>query len=158
MTISYRISDEPAPSTLAKFAVKPIWPFLAVMLGGVWISWSWFIFNAIAVGSPTLKKEIFWTVGGLVMSICLAFLIFYFEALGVLDTTIKVQYTLLALTVWQIGVTYALYALQSRTIQIYEYFGGTLRNGLIVVVLAMVFRKSILAIIAPTLFLKMVIG
>jgi len=158
MSSSYRISDEPTPSQLAKFAVNPLWPFLAVMLGGVWLSWSWFAFNAMAVGSPTVRREIIWIIAGLTVSVLLVMVIFYLEAIGILNSPAKVQYALLVLTAWQLGVTYALYTLQSRTIQIYEYFGGTLRNGLIVVIVAMVFRKSILAIIAPTTFLKLVIG
>jgi len=158
MTTSYRISDEPAPGALADYAVNPLWPFLSIMLGGVWISWSWFAFNAVAVGSPTLRKEIAWVVVGLVVSVALVIFTFYLEASGILTTKARVQYALLVLTVWQLGVTYVLYELQSRTIQIYEYFGGKLRNGLIVVVAVMVFRKSILAIIAPTVFLKLVIG
>ena len=51
--MSYRIGDEPRPGALARVAVDPMWPLLAVMLGGVWLSWPWFVLNGVVVGSPT---------------------------------------------------------------------------------------------------------
>ena len=31
---------------------------LAIMFGGAWLSWPWFVFNGFVVGSPTRKKEL----------------------------------------------------------------------------------------------------
>ena len=64
----YRIADEPAPGSLAVVATSPLWPFIAVMLGGVWLSWTWFAVNSFAVGSPSRRREIIWIVAGLAVS------------------------------------------------------------------------------------------
>jgi len=44
-TDGYRIADEPRPGALSQLAVNPLWPLLAVMLGGTWIAWPWFALN-----------------------------------------------------------------------------------------------------------------
>ena len=56
--MSYQIADEPVETTLAAYVVNPTAPLLAAMVAGSWLSWPWFAFNAIAMGSPTKKKEL----------------------------------------------------------------------------------------------------
>ena len=41
----YRIADEPRPGAMEHLAVDPLWPFLAIMFGGAWLSWPWFVFK-----------------------------------------------------------------------------------------------------------------
>ena len=53
----YHIPDEPRPGGLVRWAVNPVWPFIAVMLGGAWLSWGWFLFNGAAIGSPSRARE-----------------------------------------------------------------------------------------------------
>jgi hypothetical protein len=125
----YKIADEPTPSTLAKFAVNPLFPFLTVMLGGAWLGFAWFAVNSFAVGSPTRTKEIAWLLGGLGAAALLVAATTVALGSGVLETR-HVAYAALVVLVAKLAAAYAVHILQSRTIEIYEYYGGVLRNGL----------------------------
>jgi len=145
---SYRIDDEPQPGRLAQLAVDPLWPLLGLMPGGVWLSWPWFLVNGYAVGSPTREREFACVMGGLVGATLITTVILYLLGIEVIDQR-GVKYALLILIVWKIGVSYVLYSLQSRTIQIYEYYGGVLRNGLVVLVVGAFFiRRPVMDAVA----------
>jgi len=119
----YQIADEPAPSTLARYAVNPLFPMLAWMFAGVWFAWPWFAFNSFAIGSPTRRAELAWLVAGLIVpTIVGLFLI-------VVLPREAAAYIELVIVVLKIVVLYAVYLLQSRTVEIYEYYGGKLVNG-----------------------------
>lgn len=68
---SYRIVDEPSPSALGRFVVNPVWIVLAGMLlpAGIQeaqpLALLWFVFNGIALSSPTRRAEILWALAGL---------------------------------------------------------------------------------------------
>jgi hypothetical protein len=125
----YRIADEPTPSTLARFAVNPLFPFLAVMLGGAWLGFAWFAVNSFAVGSPTRFKELVWLLGALGVAALLAVAAFLAIDDGLLQAR-HMAYAALVILVVKLAAAYAVHILQSRTIEIYEYYGGVLRNGL----------------------------
>ncbi|HEX8698510.1 MAG TPA: hypothetical protein VF815_06725 [Myxococcaceae bacterium] len=129
---TYRILDEPAPSGLGHLIVHPMWPLLAIMFAGVWLSLPWFVFNAFALGSPTRRKELVVAVMGPVGLLALAF------GLGLLHTAMDmpkgaIPYLLLVLTLWKLGVAYWLFDLQKQSFALHEYFGGKVRNGMLVV-------------------------
>lgn len=147
----YQIADEPTPGTLAKFAVNPIFPFLAIMFGGVWIAWPWLAFNGIAIGSPTLRKELAWLGFGLLGLFVLATGLLYLIGMGTLEG-VGIQYAILCLTVGKLAAVYAVYVMQSHTIQIYEYYGGVLRNGIIVIVVLLFVDRALLFESMPALF------
>jgi hypothetical protein len=147
----YQIADEPTPGTLAKFAVNPIFPFLAIMFGGVWIAWPWLAFNGIAIGSPTLRKELAWLGFGLLGLFVLAVGLLYLIGTGTLEG-VAIQYAILCLTVGKLAAVYAVYVMQSHTIQIYEYYGGVLRSGIIVIVVLLFVDRSLLFESMPALF------
>lgn len=140
--LAYRIADEPRPSGLAHLVVNPVWPLLAVMFGGVLLSWPWFLFNAQAVGSPTRRREALWVVGGLAGSVVILLCIIQ---VGELVGTLGTSYLLVGLTVWKLFVSYWLYILQSRSFHLYEHFGGRVRNGMLVVVLGFFVLEKIYA-------------
>jgi len=125
----YKIADEPTPSTLAHIAVNPLFPFLTVMLGGAWLGFAWFAVNSFAVGSPTRTKEIAWLLGGLGAAALLVAATSVALGGGVIETR-HVAYASLVVLVAKLAAAYAVHILQSRTIEIYEYYGGVLRNGL----------------------------
>lgn len=131
----YRIADEPTPGTLAHLTVSPLWPFVAVMFAGPWLSWSWFLLNGIAVGSPTLRRETAWAGAGVIVGITLSYTIAHMAGTGRIPEEF-IKYVLLLVVVWKLGVTYVLYTLQSHSIEIYEYYGGKLKNGVFVIVVA----------------------
>ena len=132
--MSYRILDDPLPGRLAQVAVNPLWPLLAVMFGGSWLSWPWFALNGFAVGSPTRKRELALAVGGFAGTLGLAIGLGYLAGTRVL-TGVAVQYAFVSLTVWKLAVSYLLFHLQNRSFHLYEYYGGTVRNGLAVALL-----------------------
>lgn len=140
---AYRIADEPKPGTLSQFVVSPFWPLFGMMFGGFWLALPWFLFNSFAMGSPTRKKELVIAVLGLIGS---AVLVFGFIALtdqGIFSEG-SVQYGMLAILVWKLGISYWLYMTQAATFDIYTYFGGIARNGIIVVFLSMFLRGGVL--------------
>ncbi|MGY2289465.1 hypothetical protein ACW9H6_07160 [Pseudomonas sp. SDO528_S397] len=127
----YRIEDEPRPGAWAKFAVSPFWPLLGLMLGGAWLGLPWFMFNSIAVGSPTRVRE--WTLAAvaLVGSLVIGYGLIQLVGSGVIQSQAQVQYALLVLVVWKLSIGYLLYMQQNETIEIYQYYGGELsRFGL----------------------------
>jgi hypothetical protein len=105
------------------------------MFGGAWLSWGWFAINGIAVGSPTKRLE--WSIiaGGLLVCV---FLIFGITA--VVDNEwigdAYTKYLVLVIVAWKLGITYALYFLQDHTIELYEYYGGSVKNGVYVILAA----------------------
>ncbi|RAU44131.1 hypothetical protein [Pseudomonas sp. RIT412] len=127
----YRIEDEPRPGALAKWAVSPFWPLLGMMLGGAWLGLPWFVFNSIAVGSPTRVREICLAGVALVGSVAIGLALMQLAGAGYLATQAQVQYALLVLVVWKLTIGYLLYMQQNQTIEIYQYYGGELsRFGL----------------------------
>lgn len=153
--MTYRILDEPRPGGLAHLAVNPLWPLLAVMLGGVWLSWPWFVLNSFAVGSPTRFREFGLAVGGLFGSVAVLLTINWLRLEGVLDN-VAFSYAVVALVVWKLLISYWLYILQARTFGLYEYFGGAVRNGALVAVLSIFLRPRVLEPLPG--FLQVILG
>lgn len=142
-TATYELIDEPRPGALAKLAVKPIWPLLAVMLGGAWISWPWFVLNGFAVGSPTRRRELLWALAG--PAGCFA-LIVLLGTLGAreLVTGLGLRYLSISIVVYKLYVTYMLFTLQSRSFSLYEYYGGEIKSGLFPLIAATLLRPRVL--------------
>lgn len=153
---SYRIDDEPLPGPLSRWSTSPYFCLLAVMLGGVWLSWPWFVFNGKAMGSPTFKREALWTVAGLVGTVCIVVVILFLAGRGVLPKP-YVKYAAIAIPTWKLLVSYVLYDLQSRTFHLYEYYGGTVRNGMPVVLFGMFFGRTLLALL-PSEVWRVILG
>ncbi len=131
--MSYRIADEPRPSTLSHLAVNPVWPLFGVMFGGAALSWTWFLVNGAAIGSPTRRQESSLAIGGMAGSLILILAIFTLAGQEILGE-LGVRYSLVALTVWKLAVSYWLFTLQGRSFHLYEHFGGTVRNGALIVI------------------------
>lgn len=158
MSAAYRIDDEPRPSKLAHLAVKPLWPLLGLMLAGSWLAWPWFALNSMAVGSPTARKELAWLAAAVVGSLLLIAAILYLDNQHVLVDNRQAKYALLTLTLWKLGTGYAIFTLQSRTLELYEYYGGILRNGLIVVLAAAFFGRSLINTAIESTPLRLLLG
>lgn len=152
----YRIEDEPSPGALANAAVNPLWPLLGLMLGGFVVGVTWFIVNGIAVGSPTRVREIVVAAIGLAGATALAIGITVADSMGYLPGAAS-QYAILPLLLWKLGIGYLLYDTQGRTIEIFQHFGGVLRNGLPVVILASLARAPLMGAF-PYLVWKLVAG
>ena len=53
-------------------------------------------------------------------------------------------YLLLILVVWKLGISYVLYMLQASSFGIYEYYGGTVQNGWIGLILTYIAWRMLL--------------
>lgn len=147
----YRIEDEPRPSALSHLTVRPFWPLLGWMFGGTWIAWPWFMVNGVAMGSPTLGREI-----GLIFVGALGIVGIFAGGVGVLDAfglddVTGIRFIALAVTLWKLAVSYFLHGWQARTFSLYEHYGGRVRNGVIVVIAAAVLQQRLAATLPPVL-------
>lgn len=150
----YRIDDEPQPGTLAKFAVSPLWPLLGLMMGGAWLGLPWFLFNSIAVGSPTRVRETALVAVSLVGSVLIGLLLIWLVRSGFIGSHAGVEYALLVLLIWKLAIGYVLYIQQNATVELYQYYGGVLNKFGLLVVLAGAFyvRKLVLGAVPAQLW------
>lgn len=144
--MTYRIEDEPRPGALEAAAVRPFWPLLGVMLGGTWLAWPWFVVNGVAVGSPTLWREVLWVVGGFAGTVGLILGMVFLDNAEILSDAV-IPYLPIVLVVWKLLVSYRVYMLQARTFELYEYFGGAVKSGLILVVAALFLEPRLLGLL-----------
>jgi hypothetical protein len=138
----YQIVDEPRPGPMARVTVDPLWPLLGFMLGGVWLGWVWFAVNGHAMGSPTRRREVLLVVAGIAGVVALAALVAWAVHAGVLPQK-QLWAGLLLITLWKLGVSYWLFALQRRTFDLYRYFGGAAANGIWVVAAGYFLRPTV---------------
>ncbi|ALN64055.1 putative membrane protein [Lysobacter antibioticus] len=147
----YRLPDEPLPSGLSRYAVDPVWPLLSVMLAGSGFGLLWFGFNSLAIGSPTRRRE--WLCIGLsaLGSPLLLFALLLCEQNGWLQGA-QLRYAFLSILLLKLGMAYAVYLMQQRCFEIWEYYGGQPRNGLpLTILLAVVGRGALGAVQLPAL-------
>jgi hypothetical protein len=142
MGAAYRIPDEPRPGGLAPYTVSPTWPLLAMMLGGSWIGLPWFVVNGAAMGSPALRREVIVAALTPVLAVVLAFVSFFWiDDFGLPKRA--VAYAFVAITAVKLAAAYWLYTSQLRSFGIYEHFGGQVRQGAPVAILAAVARSYV---------------
>jgi hypothetical protein len=129
----YHIADEPVAGRLGALAVNPLWPLLAGMVGGFWVAYPWFAVNAFALGSATRRRELAWLAGGLLVSAACGAAILL--AAGTVPRT-ALRYAFIVVVGWRIGVSYAVYTLQSASFELHTHFGGAARSGVALVLAA----------------------
>ena len=124
----YTIIDEPRPGSLARLAVDPLWPFLALMVGGPWVGLPWFVFNGVAIGSASLRKEITWALVALVTQVAIwSGVIVLVGALGL--GKLELGYLRFVPIVSMMTWGYVLHFNQARSAQLFVHFGGRLHLG-----------------------------
>lgn len=127
--MSYQIADEPHETTLAAYVVNPTAPLLAAMVAGSWLSWPWFAFNAIAMGSPTKNKELALVVAAFVSTGVLAAIVIALARAGILPPGIPTRLAILAIVAFKLTMTYYISSVQDRTFHVYQYYGGSVRQA-----------------------------
>ncbi len=142
--MSYRIIDEPGPSTLEKLATNPFWPFFAAMFAGAWLAWPWFVVNSFAIGSGRRYGDLALVGLGIAVNVVLVLVLGQLRVSGVLGEA-SFAYALLVPQAARMVVLYVLYMRQERTFQLFEYFGGVGKNGLLLVILGGFMRTKVLA-------------
>lgn len=143
MRSAYHIADEPAPSPLSKVAVRPLWPMLAVMFGGAWLAWPWFALNAFAIGSASRKRELGLIALGIGLTAALSLVIVRSFERGVIDDE-QFGYAIISVVAVKLLCCYRLQLMQTRSYELYRYFGGVSRNGTIAIIIAFMLRKAVL--------------
>jgi len=141
---TYHLPDEPRASLLAANVASPLWPFLAFMLVGAWFGLAWFLFNSLALGSPTWRREIAIAALALVGSVILLLALEAAGRQGWLDER-ALRYAALSVVCLRLGCAYALNILQERVYELHQYFGGNSRNGALVLVGAMFIARPAVA-------------
>lgn len=144
MQVRYRLPDEPLPSGLARFAVDPMWPLLALMLAGSGIGLAWFAFNSVALGSPTRAREWLYAALALAGSALLLLLLGLAASQSWLDPR-QLRYAALSLLALKITLAYMIYMLQLRPHELWTYHGGESANGLPALVLLGLLARPLLA-------------
>jgi len=137
MRITYRLVDEPRPGGLSHLVVSALWPLLALMLAGAWAGWAWLVFNSVAMGSATMRKEVFYAVAGILGSCLIALGLGWLLANNLVGRE-GMRYLVVVPTVWKLYCGMRIYYTQSDSQQLFEYVGGHTRNGLFVLI-ALVF-------------------
>jgi hypothetical protein len=158
MDTTYRIQDEPSPSGLSHAVVNPMWPLLAAMLAGAWLALPWFALNSHALGSATRRRE--WVLAGVALPG--TFLLLLGMALlrrqGVVPEG-AMPYLAVGLSVWKLTVAYLLYTLQHRSFALHEYYGGTVRNGMFVLLAGSFFgRRAVGELLGQSLWALLLVG
>jgi hypothetical protein len=140
---AYRLPDEPLPSGWSRYAVDPLWPLLTLMLAGGGFGLLWFAFNSAALGSPTRWREWGCIAVSVIGGPLLALAIYAGEYHDLLSPA-QAPYAMLSILLLKLGVAYALYLMQQRCFEIWEYYGGQARNGLpLMILLAVVGRGAL---------------
>jgi hypothetical protein len=127
--MTYLIADEPIETSLRAYVVRPTAPLLAIMLCGSWLAWPWFAFNAIAMGSPTRRKEIALCVAAFAGTAALAAIVIGMVRAGIIAPGVPERIALLVVRTYKLAITYYISTIQDRTFHVYEYYGGRIRGA-----------------------------
>jgi hypothetical protein len=138
---SYRILDEPRASGLAQLVVNPLWPLLALMLAGSWLALPWFALNAFALGSATRVRETLLVLSWAPLLFALLWVLGALRLYAGVPAA-AMPYLAILITVAKLALGYALLTLQQRSFALFEYFGGQVRNGAIVVMAGTVLGRD----------------
>lgn len=113
--------------------VNPKWILLSMMFAGVWLAWPWALLNEVLMRSDEVRRQAKIIAVGLLGSFAFAALVLWLVELETL-TLRQAKYAAIFLVAWKIGISYLLEFRQSKTFKLWEYFGGTPRGGLYVVI------------------------
>ena len=125
------------------WATNPLWPLLATMLGGVWMGWTWFAINAVLLGGDRVRKQMTLLVVGLFVSSALSVFLLWLAGIDMLSIR-AFKYAVISLAGWKLGVSYMLHIHQRRAFEVYEYYGGKVRNGAVVAFAGIFLRSMVL--------------
>jgi hypothetical protein len=157
--MSYQIADEPLPpDSLKSLVCRPAAPLLAAMVCGAWLAWPWFAFNAIAIGSPTKRRELAWCAAGMLGSAAMAIVIFALVRAGIIESRLTMEIALLGVTAWKLGVAQYVCELQSRTFEVYTFYGGAVRSPRAVIMVGWWLRALVLGLVDHPVWVIIVAG
>ncbi len=156
--MSYAIADEPHDTAWKQLVVTPTGPMLAEIVCGSWLSLPWFVVNAIALGSPTRRKEIALCVLQLIVTIGLGSLLIWADDRDLIESRTLLQLSILVIVTWKVGIAYAITRIQTRAYQVYELYGGPARATTFVLATGIVVRPFIQGLFDDPLWWIIVMG
>jgi hypothetical protein len=128
--------------------VNPFWPLLGTMLGGVWLGWPWFLFNARALRTEQWGNQVRTVIVGLLVSVLFAWVILLLVGYQILEPRIA-RYVVILLTGWKLAVSYRLQMQQQREFQVFQYYGGVAREGHKLAIVSVFLRPVVLGKLIP---------
>ncbi|MCX9157357.1 hypothetical protein OPU71_14605 [Niveibacterium sp. 24ML] len=140
----YAIADEPLPGAAARFIVNPIWPVLATMIVGGLPGLAWLALNGFALGSPTRVREAVLCAAGIALAFAVLWGTHLAHEAGWLSTQLA-RYVLLLALVSKLACAYRACFMQQRAIELYQYYGGRVANGLIPLLVGAFFLAPVLS-------------
>jgi hypothetical protein len=156
--VSYAIADEPHDTPWKHLVVSPAGPLMAEIIVGSWLSLPWFAVNAIAMGSPTKRKEILLCVLQLAVTTVLGLALLWADDRDLIESRTLYQLALLAITSWKIWIAYTLTTTQQRAYQVYELYGGVARATTFVIMGGIVLRPYVQGLFDDPLWDIIVMG
>lgn len=145
--MTYEIADEPNPSAgWENLVFQPTAPLLGMMWCGAWLAWPWYVVNAYAMGSPTLRREAKLCALGFAGTLALATAVFGLVDLGVIESKLALQFAVLGVVSFKLGLAYTVTKFQSRTFHVYTYYGGTAQKAFYVLVAGSYLRDLVLGV------------
>lgn len=156
--MSYVIPDEPTPSTLTRFAVRPDAPLLAAITAGAWLAWPWFAFNGFAFGSPTRHREAALCGAALAGTAVLAMILLALMNAGIIVTPTALNIASLAITAFKMAMAYYISNVQGRTFAVYEYYGGTVKRSWAILAFGSSMRVAVIMLIDDPIWRIIVSG
>lgn len=156
--MTYFIADEPVETSWRHLVVAPSGPLLAEMLCGSWLSLPWFAFNAVAMGSPTKRREIGLCVLAVAVTAVLGYTVLALREHGVIESTTVLRFAFLGIVTWKLTIAYVIHTLQSRTFHVYEYYGGPVRSASYAISTGFLLRGVVLGLSDDPLWIIIVSG
>ena len=156
--MSYQIADEPVETSLRSYVVRPSMPLLAIMFAGAWLAWPWFAFNAIAMGSPTRRKEIALCAAAFAGTAVLGASVIALLDARLLPAGAPLRLAVLGVVTFKLAISYHISAVQSRTFHVYEYYGGPVRNAGRILGAAFLVRGFVIGLVDHPLWIIIVAG
>jgi len=156
--VSYVIADEPHETSWKHLVVSPTGPLVAEIVVGSWLSLPWFAVNALALGSPTRRKELALCVVQLIVTALLGSLLLWASDRGLIESRTLLQLALLVIVTWKVFVAHSISQLQQRVYQVYELYGGTARATTFVIAGGIVLRPYVQGLFDDPLWDIIVMG
>ena len=142
---------------MASAISDPMWPLLAQMLAGSWLALPWWIFNGVALGSSSQRKEWAWAAGSVFASAAIAAWLLARDAGDAPQMLIR--FALLGIVAVKITCAYALYTLQQRSFEIWQYYGGVAsRAGLYVLIGGFFVRAAVMKALGASTLATLVLS
>lgn len=109
---------------------------------GAGIGLFWFALNSFAIGSATKRREFAYVAVGLLGTPLIYLVMGVLWEHGVIGEALR-PYLRLFVTAFQLLVVYQLHLIQQRSFQLFELFGGVVKNAVLIVVALAFLRPEV---------------